>query len=118
MPSPLAAPPLRAAALFLAGVLVFADDGVLAGVGLVTTFALLLALGFAEGRWSALAWAGMVVVSAIAADVLWQLDWEPFNRSDDYEAIPQSPFVVLALPVLLAVVAVGVGARLLLRRRA
>jgi hypothetical protein len=50
----------------------------------------LFAIGFVEGRLRAVFWAAMLVASAFVADVLWQLDWEPFNRSHDYEAIPQT----------------------------
>jgi len=112
----LASWPVRAVALFVAGVLVFADAGAVAGVGFVATVALLFAIGFVDGRPRALAWAAMLVASAFAADVLWQLDWEPFNRSHDYEAIPQTPFVLIGLPIPMVVIAVGLGARALWRR--
>ena len=95
---------VRAVALFVSGTLLFADAGPVA------------AIGFVEGRPWALAWAAMLVVSAFAADVLWQLDWEPFNRSHDYEAIPQTPFVLIGLPIPMALIGLGLGAGALWRR--
>jgi hypothetical protein len=102
--------------LFVAGVLVFSDVAALAVVGFAATVAMLFIVGFVERRLSAIAWAAMLVASAFAADFLWQIDWEPFNRSDDYEAIAQTPFVVIALPVPMAVIAAGVGTGALWRR--
>ncbi len=98
-------------ALLLSGVLVFADAGLVAGLGAAATVALLVAIGAREGRWPAMLWALLLIGSAAIADTLWQLDWEPFNRSHDYEAIPQTPFVLVAVPIPMAVVAVGVAAR-------
>ena len=77
---------------------------------------MLITIGFVEGRLRAVVWAAILVVSAFLADVLWTLDWEPFNRSHDYEAIPQTPFVVIALPIPMAVIAVGVCVAVLWRR--
>jgi hypothetical protein len=101
--------------LFLAGVLVFCDVAALAWAGFIGTTAALFTIGFVERRVRAVAWAAILVASAFFADVLWQLDWEPFNRSDEYEAIPQTPFVLIGLPIPMAVVAVGVGASTLWR---
>jgi hypothetical protein len=103
----------RAAALFLAGLLVFSDADAVATVGFVATVVMLLTVGFVERRARAVAWAGIVVGSAFVADFLWKLNWEPFNRSADYEAIPQTPFVLIGLPIPMAVIAVGMGARVL-----
>jgi hypothetical protein len=50
------------------------------------------------------------------ADLLWHIDWEPFNRSDEWESLPQTPFVLIALPVPIAVIALGVGTRAVWRR--
>lgn len=106
----------RAAALLIGGVLVFADTAAVASIGAAATIAMLLAIGFAESRLRAVAWAATLVASALIADALWQLGWEPFNRSEDYEAIPQTPFVFIGLPIPMAVIAVGVGAGALWRR--
>jgi hypothetical protein len=38
------------------------------------------------------------------------------DRSDDYEALPQTPFVLIGLPIPMAVVVAGVGAATLWRR--
>jgi hypothetical protein len=102
--------------LFLAGVLVFCDAGAVAATGFVGTVALLFTVGFVERRIRALAWAAILVASAFFADFLWHIGWEPFDRSDDYEAIPQTPFVLIGLPIPMAVVAAGVGAGALWRR--
>lgn len=98
-------------ALLLSGVLVFADAHAVSAVGLVATIVLLVAIGYRDGRAWALLWAFLLIGSAIVADALWQADWEPFNRSDDYEAIPQTPFVVLGLPLPMALIGLGVLAR-------
>ncbi|WP_156028475.1 hypothetical protein [Candidatus Solirubrobacter pratensis] len=106
----------RASVLFVAGVLAFSDVAALAMAGFVATVAMLLIVGIVERRLYAVSWAAILVASAFAADVLWQIDWEPFNRSEDYEAIPQTPFVLIALPVPMAVIALGVGTGALWRR--
>jgi hypothetical protein len=106
----------RAVALLCAGVLVFSDVDVVAGAGFVATIGLLLTIGVVERRLRAVVWATILVASALVADVLWQLDWEPFNRADVYEPLPVTPFVMIALPIPMAVVAVGVGVGALWRR--
>jgi hypothetical protein len=98
-------------ALLLSGVLVFADAHVVSAVGFFATVGLLVAIGYRDGRAWALLWAFLLIGSAVIADALWQADWEPFNRSDDYEAIPQTPFVVLGLPLPMAIIGLGVLAR-------
>jgi hypothetical protein len=107
---------LRALALLFAGVLVFADSPWLSGPGFCGVVATLLAIGWVEGRLRAVWWAAILVGSAAVADELWWLDWAPFNRDADYEAIPQTPFVVIGLPAPIALVALGVGAGALWRR--
>ena len=107
---------IRAAALLAAGVLAFADDPAVTSVGATATIGMLITIGFVEGRLRAVVWAAVLVASAFLADVLWQLDWEPFNRSEDYEPLPQTPFVLIALPVPMAAIAIGVGAAALRRR--
>ena len=94
----------------------FCDAGAVASTGFVSTVALLFAVGFVERRLRALAWAAILVVSALVADFLWKIGWEPFDRSDDYEAIPQTPFVLIGLPIPMAIVGAGVGAGALWRR--
>jgi hypothetical protein len=106
----------RAAVLLVAGVLVFSDLGALAVAGFTATVAMLFTIGFVDRRLHAVAWAAILVASAFVADFLWHIDWEPFNRSHDYESLPQTPFVLIALPVPMAVIAVGVGAGALWRR--
>jgi hypothetical protein len=102
--------------LYGCGVLVFADAQTLATAALGATILLLLATGFVEGNLRAVWWAAVLVMSALTADVLWQLDWDPFDRSDDYEPIAQFPFVLIGLPLLMAVIAAGVAVRWLWRQ--
>lgn len=106
----------RAIVLLLAGVLVFSDIDALAWAGFSVTIVMLVAIGFIEYRVRAVAWAGILVASAFVADVLWQFDWQPFNRSDDYEAIPQAPFVLIGLPIPMAIIGLGVAAGAVWRR--
>ena len=106
----------RAVVLLVAGVLVFSDVGALAWVGFYATIAMLVVIGFLERRLRAVAWAGVLVASALVADVLWQFDWEPFNRSEDHEALAQTPFVLIGLPSPMAIIGLGVGAGALWRR--
>ena len=106
----------RAVVLFVGGVLVFSDVGALAVAGLTATVATLLTVGFVERRLRSVVWAAILVASAFLADFLWHIDWEPFNRSNEWESLPQTPFVLIALPVPMAVIAVGVGTGALWRR--
>jgi hypothetical protein len=103
--------------LFLCGVLVLADAQTLATAALVATILLLFATGFVDGDLRAVWWAAVPVMSALTADVLWQLDWDPFDRSDDYEPIAQFPFVLVGLPLLTAIIGAGVAVRWLWRQR-
>jgi hypothetical protein len=103
-------------ALFVCGVLVFADAQTLAIAALGATILLVLATGFVEGNLRAVWWAAVLVMSALTADILWLLDWDPFDRSDDYEPIAQFPFVLIGLPLLMAAIAAGVAVRWLWRQ--
>jgi hypothetical protein len=108
---------VRALALFVAGVLVFADSPWLAGAGELAVVALLAVIGWMERRLRAVWWATLLLASAVVADILWfSVAWAPFDRDADYEAIPQTPFVAIALPIPMAIVALGVGAGWLWRR--
>jgi membrane-bound metal-dependent hydrolase YbcI (DUF457 family) len=98
-------------ALLLSGVLVFADARGVSALGLFATIGLLIAIGYRDGSGWALLWAFLLVGSAVIADALWQAGWEPFNRSDEYEAIPQTPFVVIGIPLPMAIIGFGVLAR-------
>jgi len=102
--------------LFVCGVLVFADAQTLATGALGATIVLLFATGFVDGHPRAVWWAAVLVLSAMTADILWQLDWDPFDRSDEYESIGQFPFVLIGLPLLMAFVAAGVAVRWLWRQ--
>jgi uncharacterized SAM-binding protein YcdF (DUF218 family) len=97
-------------------VLVFADDLRLASAAAMATLGLLFVLGFVDGRLRAVLWALVLVASAMIADGLWWVGWAPFDRSHEYEAMAQTPFVVIVLPVLMVVVAAGVAVRAIWRR--
>ena len=60
-------------ALFVAGILLFADSQLIGGIGYIATIVLLLAIGIAEGHLRAVGWAIVFLASAFAADVLWML---------------------------------------------
>ena len=107
---------MLAVTCFVTGVPIFADAEGLAYAAVVATIALLVLIGFVEAKLRALLWAVVVVASAFVADGLWLLDVEAFNRSDDYEAIAQTPFVILGLAIPVAIIAVGVAAGALWRR--
>ena len=102
-------------ALFACGVLIFADERAVGVPAFVATVALLFATGVVQRHIRAVLWAVVFLASAIVADVLWQLDFAPFDRGADYEPIPVSPFVLIGLPVPMAIIALGVGARSLWR---
>jgi hypothetical protein len=102
--------------LFGCGVFVFVDNQTLATIAFGATVVLLLVVGFVEGHVRAVWWAALLLASALAADILWWLDWDPFDRSDDGEPIAQFPFVLIGLPIPMALIAAGVGARRLWRR--
>lgn len=106
-----------AIALLLSGVLIFADPGALAVCGFFVTLGLLLVIGFRERVLTAALWAFVLVGSAVIADALWQANWEPFNRSDDYEAIPQTPFVLIGVPLPMVVILLGVAVGRIAGRR-
>jgi hypothetical protein len=101
--------------LFACGVLIFADERAVGVPAFFATVALLFATGFVQGHVRAVLWAVVCLASAIVADVLWQLDLAAFDRDAEYEPIPVSPFVLIGLPVPMAIIALGVGARRLWR---
>jgi len=105
-----------AVALFVTSVLLFCDLRVLAWIGWAATLALLVAIGVADGRFRAVLWAFVVVTGALVADVLWAADFAPFDRDADYEAIPQTPFVLIGVPIPMILIAIGVGVRKLVSR--
>ncbi len=105
-----------AVALFIASVLLFCDTRAIAWFGLIATLALLVAIGVADGRFRAVLWAFVVVAGAFVADVLWAVDFAAFDRDADYESIPQTPFVLIGVPIPMVLIAIGVGVRKLVRR--
>ena len=75
-----------------------------------------IAIGIAEGHLRAVGWAIVFLASALAADVLWMLEFPPFDRDAEYEPLPQSPFILISLPIPIALIAIGVGIRWIWRR--
>ena len=105
-----------AIALFVTSVLLFCDLRALAWIGWAATLALLFAIGFADGRIRAVLWAFVVVGGALVADVLWAADFAPFDRDEEYESIPQTPFILIGVPIPMVLIAIGVGVRKLVSR--
>jgi hypothetical protein len=72
----------------------------------------LLAGGYAWGRWNALLWLGTVpwLALALLSDAAWMTG--VWDRSDEYEPLPTTPFLVIfGLPILVGLVALGVATR-------
>ena len=68
--------------------------------------------GYAWGRWKALLGLGTVpwVALALLSDIAWLTGL--WDRSDEYEPLPTTPFLVIfGLPVLIGLVALGVAVR-------
>jgi hypothetical protein len=86
------------------------DGGSLAGV--IVPALLLVTGGYLWGRWKALLWLGTVpwVTLALLSDIAWMTGiWD---RSDEYEPLPTTPFLVIfGLPILIGLVAFGVAVR-------
>jgi hypothetical protein len=88
------------------------DDG---GGGYAAMAILAVALfagGYAWGRWKALVWLGTVpwVALALLSDIAWMTGL--WDRSDEYEPLPTTPFLVIfGLPILVGLVALGVAVR-------
>ena len=81
-------------------------------VGVIVPALLLVAGGYLWGRWKALLWLGTVpwVALALLSDIAWMTGiWD---RSEDYEPLPTTPFLVIfGLPILIGLVALGVAVR-------
>ena len=74
--------------------------------------AALIAGGYRWGRWKALLWLGTVpwVALALLSDIAWMTG--VWDRSDEYEPLPTTPFLIIfGLPVLVGLVALGVAVR-------
>jgi hypothetical protein len=81
-------------------------------VWLVLPAAGLVAGGYAWGRWKTLAWLGAIpwVALALLSDIAWMTG--VWDRSDEYEPLPTTPFLVIfGLPILIGLVALGVAVR-------
>jgi hypothetical protein len=80
--------------------------------GLLVPAAALVAGGYAWGRWKSLLWLGTIpwVTLAVLSDIAWITGiWD---RSDEYEPLPTTPFLlVFGLPILIGLVAFGVAVR-------
>ena len=109
-------PAYIAIALFVTSVLLFCDISVIARIGWAGTLALLVAIGAADGRFRAVLWAFVVVAGALVADVLWAAEFAAFDRDQEYESIPQTPFILIGVPIPMVLIAIGVGVRKLVSR--
>jgi hypothetical protein len=72
----------------------------------------LVAGGYAWGRWKALAFLGAIpwLALALLLDAAWMIG--VWDRSDEYEALPATPFVlVFGVPLFAGLVALGVATR-------
>ena len=72
----------------------------------------LVAGGYFWGRWKALLWLGTVpwVTLALLSDIAWMTGL--WDRSEEYEPLPTTPFLVIfGLPILIGLVALGVAVR-------
>ena len=85
---------------------------------LILVAAALAAGGYLWGRWKALLWLGTVpwLALSLLSDAAWMTGL--WDRSDEYEPLPTTPFLVIfGLPVLIALVALGVALRKVRRTR-
>jgi hypothetical protein len=85
---------------------------------LILVAAALVAGGYLWGRWKALLWLGTVpwLALSLLSDAAWMTGL--WDRSDEYEPLPTTPFLVIfGLPVLIALVALGVAVRKVRRTR-
>ena len=81
-------------------------------LGIVLPAVALVAGGYFWGRWKALLWLGTVpwVALALLSDIAWMTGL--WDRSDEYEPLPTTPFLVIfGLPILIGLVALGVAVR-------
>ena len=80
--------------------------------GVIVPALVLIAGGYLWGRWKALLWLGTVpwVALALLSDAAWMTGL--WDRSDEYEPLPTTPFLVIfGLPILIGLVALGVAVR-------
>jgi hypothetical protein len=85
--------------------------------GVVAAVILLVGAGYAVGAWRALLLAVAVFAGLLASDVLWQLDWAPYDRAGEREPLPATFVAVFYVPVALLLIAAGVGVRKLTASR-
>jgi hypothetical protein len=81
-------------------------------IWLVFPLGLLAVGGYLWGRWKALVWLGAIpwVALALLSDIAWMTG--VWDRSDEYEPLPTTPFLVIfGLPILIGLVAFGVAVR-------
>jgi hypothetical protein len=85
-----------------------ADPPALALLGLVGLLVALVGTGVVVGRWSALWLAPAIVVGTVVGDVFWMAEWEPFDHEDAREPLPMTFLSVPAIPIAMALIAIGV----------
>jgi hypothetical protein len=84
-----------------------------AAAGLIAV-ALLPLLGYRDGTWSALRWALIVPAAAVVADVL---TFTPLSLQPDTDPVIWTYVTFFYLPLWALLVAAGIGARRVQRRR-
>jgi hypothetical protein len=99
------------AAIALATLLLACDVDAVSLAGLVAGVVLLLAAGYTIGGWRALLLSLAVIVGLLASDVLWELDWAPYDRADLREPLPATFSAVFYVPVAMVLIALGVAGR-------
>jgi hypothetical protein len=105
---------LLALVLFAGGVCWMTAEGALP-LGFYPAVAALVGLGYLSGRWKSICYALILIPAALVAD--WLAFGAEVTRQDEYEPLPMTPFIVIALPIPMLVVAVGVAGRRLRERR-
>lgn len=105
---------LLALVLFAGGVCCMTAEGALT-LGFYPAVAALVGLGYLSGRWKSICYALILIPAALVAD--WLAFGAEVTRQAEYEPLPMTPFIVIALPIPMLVVAVGVAGRRLRERR-
>jgi hypothetical protein len=106
---------LLALVLFAGGVSWMSTEGILT-LGFFPAVAALVGLGYLSGRWKSVCYALILIPAALVAD--WLAFGAEVTREDEYEPLPFTPLIVVALPIPMLLVALGVrGHRIRERRR-
>jgi hypothetical protein len=77
-------------------------------LGFVGLLVALVGAGIVVGRWSALWLAPAIVAGTIVGDVFWMAEWQPFDHANLREPLPMTFVSVPAIPIAMALIAIGV----------